>query len=65
MTGSDSTWLDVLVKVETEKAVLLSNGSREAWVPKSQILDSEDDIGVGVETKVELPVWLAEVKELV
>ena len=62
---TESAWIDVTVKAETAKAVLLNNGHREAWVPRSQILDYEDELRKAVATKVELPLWLAEKAGLV
>lgn len=62
---SETTWIDVLVKIEREKAVLVNNGDRDAWLPKLLILDTEDDIGAGVETRIEIALWLAEEKELI
>ena len=41
------------IRHETEKAYLLFDGTKEAWVPKSQVEDNRD----GTFT---LPVWLAE-----
>ena len=38
---TESAWIDVTVKAETDKVVLLTNGHREAWIPRSQILDNE------------------------
>ena len=62
---TESAWIDVTVKAETDKVVLLTNGHREAWIPRSQILDSEDDLERAIATKVELPLWLAEKAGLV
>lgn len=64
-TTRDTVWIDVLVMLERELAVLVQNGHREAWIPKSLILDEEDEIGTGVETRIELPAWLAEEKDLI
>lgn len=63
---SDNTeWIDVSVTAETDKAVLLNNGKDEAWIPRSQIVDEEEPLRKGVETRVELPVWLLEKSGLV
>lgn len=62
-TGTE--WIDVMVVAATEKAVLLTSGKEEAWIPRSQIVDEEEPLGVGVSTKVELPVWLLEKSGLV
>lgn len=63
--GTESVWIHVTVKAETDKAVFLDNGHRTTWVPRSQILDSEDDLERAIATKVELPLWLAEKAGLV
>lgn len=57
-------WLWVLVKKETAKAWLMYDGEKDNWIPKSQILDEEDTLGIGVVTKVELPMWIIDEKEL-
>lgn len=44
--------LSAFVKAETEKAWLLFDGTKEAWVPKSQVEDNKD----GTFT---MPEWLA------
>lgn len=46
------------IKRETEKALLLSDGATEAWVPKSQVEDNRD----GTFT---MPEWLAKDKGLI
>lgn len=57
MQNSDRELFDVAakVKVETVKAWLLDDGTREAWVPKSQVEDNKD----GTFT---MPEWLAKDK---
>lgn len=62
---SDTEWIDVTVVAATEKAVLLTNGKKESWIPKSQIVDEEDALERGVATKVEIPIWLLEKSGLV
>lgn len=34
--------ITAIVKVETEKGLLLFDGAREAWVPKSQVEENAD-----------------------
>ena len=60
--STDTEWIDVTVVAATGKAVLLTNGKDQAWIPKSQIIDQEDGdwCEPGVATKVELPIWLIE-----
>lgn len=63
--SSNTEWIDVTVVADTAKAVLLSNGKREAWIPRSQIIDEEEPLLKGTETRVEMPVWLLEKSGLV
>lgn len=65
MTSKATVWLDVLVKISRLKATLVDNGDTEAWIPNSLILDAEDDIEDGVETRIEIAEWLAIEKGLV
>jgi hypothetical protein len=65
MVDSNTEWIDVTVVAATDKAVLLTNGKDEAWIPRSQIVDEEEDLRKGVETRVEIPVWLLEKSGLV
>lgn len=47
----------------TDKAVLVHDGTQEAWIPRSQIEDPEEfEIGENVE--VLMPEWLAKEKGL-
>ena len=62
---SETEWLDIVVKVDRPLAVLVNNGAIDVWLPKSQIIDSYDELGEGVATKIELPIWLLEEKGLV
>jgi len=57
---SDLTDIDVHVTVETDAAVRVSDGTREVWLPKSQIEISNE----GRRTIVTLPKWLAQEKGL-
>ncbi|KKN27335.1 hypothetical protein LCGC14_0865600 [marine sediment metagenome] len=68
---SEVTWVEVTIIHETDMAVLISQDpeSEETnmakWIPKSQISDSTDDMNIGAEIEIEIPVWLAEKKGLV
>lgn len=42
----------------TDKAVLITDGTRNAWIPRSQISDESDD-------SIFIPLWLATEKGLV
>jgi hypothetical protein len=46
------------IRAETDKAWLLYDGAREAWVPKSQV----ENNGNGTFT---MPEWLAKAKEFI
>ncbi len=47
-----------MLRHETDKAYLLFDGVREAWVPKSQVEDNGD----GTFT---MPTWLAQQREFI
>jgi len=49
---------------ETDMGILFSDGDREVWLPKSQIIYDED-AGEGDDVTVEMPQWLAFDKELI
>jgi hypothetical protein len=63
--SNNTEWIDVTVIAATDKAVLLNNGKDEAWIPRSQIVDEEEELRKGVATRVEVPVWLLEKAGLV
>ena len=52
------------IRIVTAKAVLIHDGAREAWVPKSQIEDP-DEFEVGEHVELLLPEWLAKAKGLI
>jgi hypothetical protein len=52
MPNSELFDMAAQIKAETERAYLLTDGTCEAWVPKSQVEDNGD----GTFT---LPAWLA------
>lgn len=58
----ETVWVAVIVKKETTKAWLLSDTETDGWVPKSMVLDTEDELAEGVACEVEIPLWLAEEK---
>lgn len=60
--SEDTVWIDVDIISETPKAWLLSDSKVKDWVPKSQIVDWEDEPQVGDSNRVEIPTWLAEEK---
>ena len=73
---SEASWdrphVDVegIVKAISSQAILLDQGDGDepAWVPKSQILDYEPNVGdleIGDKITITIPEWLAEAKELI
>lgn len=50
------------IKAETDKAILLDDGVKEVWLPKSQLEDIDRQKKIAIVT---MPEWLAEVKELI
>ncbi len=48
----------------TDKAVLIHDGTREAWIPRSQIEDPEE-FKIGEHVEILIPEWLAKDKDLI
>lgn len=49
----------------SDKAVLIHDGTREAWIPKSQIEDPQpDELEIGEHVELLLPEWIAKDKGL-
>ena len=59
-------WVELLleIKAETGKALLVSDGGQNVWLPKSQIEYTEQG-GKGDEIVFEIPEWLALEKGLI
>jgi hypothetical protein len=53
------------VEVETDRAILVFDGTRTAWIPKSQIADTSEVQGRGDSGTLRIPEWLAKDKELI
>lgn len=62
MSVHDTIDIEVQVKAGTEKAILVSDGETEVWLPLSKI---EVEYKPGGKAIVTLPEWLAIEKELV
>lgn len=65
MRDKTTVWIEVDVRAVTDRGIMVYNGKRTSWIPKSQIMDYEDDLEIGVGINIELPEWLAIEKELV
>jgi len=55
----------VEVKHATDAAVLVWDGDKEVWLPRSQVFDSDGPLAIGNDVVIVVPVWLAENKGLV
>jgi hypothetical protein len=51
--------IDLLIKAETDNAFLVSDGDRDAWLPKSQIDYYEHEVEIGNTITFMIPEWLA------
>lgn len=60
--GMDYIEITGTIEAETERAILLNDGARKVWIPKSQLEDVERRGGIAIITMAE---WLAIEKELV
>ena len=57
-----------IIEGATNKAVKLDFGDTKAWIPRSQIIDSDPDVDTcdkGDSIEIELPEWLAQEKGLI
>ena len=54
--------IDVVVRAETDRALLVFDGSTEAWIPKSQVVDQCEE--KGQITSIFISEWLATQKGL-
>lgn len=64
----DTCWVDVDLMWLSPTGLawkLQADNGIEAWVPVAAIMDSEDDLGPGISTRIEIPTAMAEEKELV
>jgi len=53
------------IKHMTNAAVLVNDGTKEAWIPKSKIEDYTDELETGHSITIFLPEWLALEKGLI
>ncbi len=52
------------IKFETDKAILFYDGSKEVWLPKSQIEDIDLESASPL-ASITIPEWLAYKKEMI
>lgn len=69
MHANDARVVEVAVEIvaDTDLALLVSDGDRQAWLPKSQLIDYEDSglIYEGKAVTLTMPEWLAKDKGLI
>lgn len=54
------------VRIKTDHAVLIHDGAREAWIPRSQIEDPDpEDMVIGSHITLLITTWLAQAKGLI
>ena len=58
----DPVEIDVEVLRSTEKALKVTDGDTEEWIPKSQIYSDDELVNDGHSKNITLPFWLAEDK---
>lgn len=61
-------WIEIAceVRILTDRAVLIHDGTREAWIPRSQIEDPDPaELEIGSTVTLLIPEWLANEKGLI
>jgi cold shock CspA family protein len=66
----DKNFVEIAVQVKVNreglKAVLVNDGTKDVWIPKSQIEDPDmDDVETGDHIDIMIPEWLATDKGLI
>ena len=64
MTGSDMVEISGELIHETDEAILIDDGNRRVWLPRSQI-EMDGTAFAGYNIKISVPEWLAQEKELI
>jgi len=64
MTGSGMVDISGELIHETDNAILIDDGDRRVWLPKSQV-EMEGMAFAGYNIKISIPEWLAQEKELI
>ena len=63
---SEKIEIFVTIVQETPYAILVEHGyGPRVWIPKSQITDDGRSFKINDTVEIEIPVWLAEDKEMV
>lgn len=64
----DKNYVEISCEIrhKTEKAVLIHDGTQEAWIPFSQIESpDEDEMEIGEHTEIMMTEWIATEKGLI
>lgn len=65
MSGQDPVEISCEFRHQTDAAVLIYDGTKEVWIPKSQLADDVGDPAVGEFIEISIPEWLAEKQGLI
>jgi len=60
-TDKNYVELDLQQEAESDKALMLSDGTNSQWIPKSQLEDDPEYLDNGL-VRIVIPEWLAETK---
>jgi len=63
VSGDSLMTIEVLIKCETDRAVLIDFEDEDIWLPLSQI-EIEADVD-GEVRQIEMPTWLAREKQII
>lgn len=59
-------WIAVQIEATTDMSIGVRNlNDKLVWIPRSQIVDSSDELVKGTAVEIELPEWLLLEKDLV
>lgn len=66
LESKDWCYIACEVKHKTDKAVLINDGTRDAWIPNSLIDDPDlETLEIGETVDLLIPEWLAKEKGLI
>jgi len=66
LVNKEYTEIACEVHIKTDRAILIHDGAREAWIPRSQIEDPDpEDMAIGSHITLLIPTWLAQEKDLI
>lgn len=66
LESNEYTEIACEVRIKTDRAVMIHDGAREAWIPRSQIEDPDpEDMEIGSHITLLISTWLAQEKGLI